>query len=64
MAEQWRDLAAFSAYQVFDLGQVRNTQTSKILQPVRIKMGGSASAFPTTASLANSLSIAWWPQRS
>ena len=39
MAEQWRDLAGFGAYQVSDLGQVRNTETSKILQPVTMKNG-------------------------
>jgi hypothetical protein len=39
MAE-WRDIADYDgAYQVSDQGQVRNTQTSKILQPVKIKNG-------------------------
>jgi len=40
MAQQWRDVAGYDGiYQVSDLGQVRNTQTSKILQPVKIKNG-------------------------
>src|SRR5215471_18553538 len=39
MAEQWRDIAGYSVYQVSDLGQVRNTQTNKILQPIKIKNG-------------------------
>ena len=40
MAEQWRDIAGYdSVYQVSDLGQVRNTKTSTILQPVKIKNG-------------------------
>src|SRR5262252_4940755 len=40
MAEQWRDIAGYDGvYQVSDQGQVRNTQTNKILQPVRIKNG-------------------------
>jgi integrase/recombinase XerD len=40
MAEQWRDIAGYDGvYQVSDQGQVRNTQTSKILQPVKIKNG-------------------------
>ena len=33
MAEQWRDIAGYDGvYQVSDQGQVRNTQTGKILQ--------------------------------
>ena len=40
MAEQWRDFAGYDgAHQVSDRGQVRNTQTSKILQPIRMKNG-------------------------
>src|SRR5215472_9582234 len=40
MAEQWRDIAGYKGvYQVSDQGQVRNTQTSKLLQPVKIKNG-------------------------
>jgi hypothetical protein len=40
MAQQWRDVLGYDGiYQVSDLGQVRNTQTSKILQPVKIKNG-------------------------
>jgi hypothetical protein len=40
MTEHWRDIAGHAGiYQVSDQGQVRNTQTSKILQPVKIKDG-------------------------
>ena len=40
MAEQWRDVSGYDGiYQVSDRGQVRNTHTSKILQPIRIKNG-------------------------
>ena len=40
MAEQWRDIAGTNdVYQVSDLGHIRNTQTSKILQPVKFKNG-------------------------
>jgi integrase/recombinase XerD len=40
MAEQWRDIAGYDGiYQVSDLGQVRNTHTSKILQPIKMKNG-------------------------
>ena len=40
MAEQWRDIAGTDGvYQVSDLGHIRNTQTSKILQPVKFKNG-------------------------
>jgi integrase/recombinase XerD len=40
MAEEWRTIAGYnSAYQVSDLGKVRNNQTNKILQPVRMKNG-------------------------
>jgi integrase len=40
MAEQWRDIAGYDGvYQVSDQGQVRNTETSKILQPVKMKNG-------------------------
>ena len=40
MAEQWRDIAGYEGiYQVSDQGQVRNTQTSKILQPIKMKNG-------------------------
>jgi hypothetical protein len=39
MAE-WRDIAEYDGvYQVSDQGQVRNTETSKILQPIRMKNG-------------------------
>jgi hypothetical protein len=35
MAEQWRDVSGYNGiYQVSDLGEVRNTHTNKILQPV------------------------------
>jgi len=38
VAEQWRDVSGYDGiYQVSDQGQVRNTHTSKILQPIRIK---------------------------
>ena len=40
MTEQWRDISGYSGvYQVSDLGQVRNTQSSKMLQPVTFKNG-------------------------
>jgi integrase/recombinase XerD len=40
MAEQWRDVSGHNGiYQVSDQGQVRNTHTGKILQPVRMKNG-------------------------
>ena len=40
MAEQWRDVSGHNgSYQVSDQGQVRNTHTGKILQPVRMKNG-------------------------
>lgn len=40
MAEQWRDIFGYNGvYQVSDHGHVRNTQTSKILQPVKFKNG-------------------------
>ena len=40
MAERWRDIAGYEGvYQVSDLGQVRNTQTNKILQPTKLKNG-------------------------
>jgi hypothetical protein len=40
MAEHWRDISGYDGiYQVSNQGQVRNTHTSKILQPVRIKNG-------------------------
>jgi len=40
MAEQWRDVSGYDGiYQVSDQGHVRNTHTSKILQPIRIKNG-------------------------
>ncbi len=36
----WRDVSGYSGvYQVSDEGQVRNTHTNKILQPVRMKNG-------------------------
>jgi hypothetical protein len=39
MAE-WRDIAGYDGvYQVSDQGQVRNTQTRKLMQPVRMKNG-------------------------
>jgi hypothetical protein len=44
MAQQWRDVLGYDGiYQVSDFGQVRNTQTSKILQLVKIKNGHSNS---------------------
>src|SRR5215469_12209156 len=40
MVEQWRDIPDYNGiYQVSDLGEVRNTHTSKILQPVKMKNG-------------------------
>jgi NUMOD4 motif len=40
MAEKWRDIAGYDGvYQVSDLGQVRNTQTSKVLHPTKLKNG-------------------------
>ena len=40
MAEQWRDVSGYDGtYQVSEQGQVRNTHTSKLLQPVRMKNG-------------------------
>src|SRR5262252_6942484 len=40
MAEQWRDVEGYDGiYQVSDQGQVRNTQNSKILQPITMKNG-------------------------
>src|ERR1700692_1021908 len=40
MAEKWRDIAGYDGvYQVSDQGQVRNSQTSRILQPVKMKNG-------------------------
>jgi integrase len=40
MAEKWLDIAGYDGvYQVSDLGQVRNTQTNKILQPTKLKNG-------------------------
>ena len=40
MTEKWRDINGYNgAYQVSDLGQVRNTQTSKILHPTKLKNG-------------------------
>ena len=40
MAEKWRDIVGYDGvYQVSDLGQVRNTQTLKILHPTKLKNG-------------------------
>ena len=40
MTEKWRDIARYDGvYQVSDLGQVRNTQTTKILHPTKLKNG-------------------------
>jgi NUMOD4 motif/HNH endonuclease len=40
MTENWRDINGYDGvYQVSDLGQVRNTQTSKILHPTKLKNG-------------------------
>jgi hypothetical protein len=40
MAEPWRDVPGYDGvYQVSDQGQVRNTHTSKVLQPVKMKNG-------------------------
>jgi len=40
MADQWRDVSEYDGiYQVSDQGHVRNTHTSKILQPTRMKNG-------------------------
>src|SRR5216684_3792425 len=38
MAEQWRDVAGYDGvYQISDQGHVRNTHSSKILQPIKMK---------------------------
>ena len=64
MAEQWRDIEGYDGiYQVSDQGQVRNTHTSKILQPVKIKTGGSTSAYQAMDSNGNAPSTAWSPLR-
>src|SRR5215468_10509986 len=40
MAEKWRDINGYDGvYQVSDLGQVRNTQSNKILHPTRLTNG-------------------------
>jgi integrase len=40
MTEQWRDISGYDGvYQVSDQGQIRNTHTSKVLQPVKMKNG-------------------------
>ncbi len=40
MTQQWRDVGEYGGiYQVSDQGQVRNTHTSKILQPIKMKNG-------------------------
>jgi integrase/recombinase XerD len=40
MTEKWRDIRGYDGvYQVSDLGQVRNTQTNKILHPTKLKNG-------------------------
>ena len=40
MTEKWRDIAGYDGvYQVSDLGQVRSTQTNKILHPIKLKNG-------------------------
>src|SRR5947209_3906917 len=40
MTENWRDIAGYDGvYQVSDLGQVRNTQSYKILRPTKLKNG-------------------------
>lgn len=40
MAEQWRNVSGYDGtHQVSDQGQVRNTHTGKLLQPVRMKNG-------------------------
>lgn len=38
MAEQWRDVSGYDGiYQISDPGHVRNTHTSKILQPIKMR---------------------------
>jgi NUMOD4 motif-containing protein len=38
MTEKWREINGYDGvYPVSDLGQVRNTQTSKILHPTKLK---------------------------
>ena len=40
MAEQWRDVSGYDGiYQISDKGHVRNTHTSKIIQPIKMKNG-------------------------
>jgi hypothetical protein len=40
MTEQWLDVVGYDGvYQVSDQGQVRNTQTNKILQPIKMQNG-------------------------
>lgn len=40
MAEQWRDISGYDGtYQISSLGQVRNTHTRKVLQPIRMQNG-------------------------
>jgi NUMOD4 motif len=40
MDEQWRDVSGYDGiYQISDQGHVRNTHTSKILQPIKMKNG-------------------------
>src|SRR5215475_14348459 len=40
MAEKWRDINGYDGvYQVSDLGQVRNTQTNKIIHPTKLTNG-------------------------
>ncbi len=59
MAEQWRDIAGYDGvYQVSDQGQVRNTQASKILQPVK-RTGDYTSASGATDSKENAPFTAW-----
>jgi hypothetical protein len=40
IAEQWRDVSGYDGiYQISDEGHVRNTHTSKIIQPIKMKNG-------------------------
>jgi len=40
MAEQWRDIAGYDCiYQISNQGQVRNTHTKRILQPIKMNNG-------------------------
>jgi len=57
--EQWRNIAGYDGvYQISDLGQVRNTQTSKILQPSGSRTGDSTS--PCLVALPAKMHPSWF----